>query len=153
MDLHADVGNNPVLARQLGIAVRGGFGELHGSTIGVWGETEGTREEFVARVGKLLGVTPRSLPFGPARVKRVGVVTGAAGSLIGQAAAQGLDTASSPARVFTTPFFDAEEHFKINVIYAGHYATETVGVRALCADHLASRFGLTATFLDHPTGM
>lgn len=150
LDLHAEVGNNPVLARQLGIHIKGGFGELHGSTIGVWGESEGTREEFVTRVGKLLGVTPKCLPFGPARVKRVGIVTGAAGSLIGQAAAAGLDTFLTGEGVHHS-FFDAEE-LKVNVIYAGHYATETVGVRAL-ADHLASRFGLTAVFLDHPTGM
>lgn len=150
LDLHAEVGNNPVLARRLGITVKGGFGELHGSTIGVWGETEGTREEFGARVGKLLGVTPRILPFGPARVKRVGVVTGAGGSLIGQAAAQGLDTLLTGEGVHHS-FLDAEE-LHVNVIYAGHYATETVGVRAL-ADHLASKFGLIVTFLDHPTGM
>jgi dinuclear metal center YbgI/SA1388 family protein len=150
LDLHPEVGNNPVLARKLGIAIKGGFGELHGSTIGVWGETHGTREEFVARVGHLLGVTPRSLPFGPAQVKRVGVVTGAAGSLIGQAAALGLDTFLTGEGVHHS-FFDAEE-LKVNVIYAGHYATETVGVRAL-ADHVASKFGLTAVFLDHPTGM
>jgi len=150
LDLHADVGNNQVLARQLGIAVKGGFGELYGSTIGVWGETEGTRDEFVARVGNLLGVTPKCLPFGPPRVKRVGIVTGAAGSLIGQAVAQGLDTFLTGEGVHHS-FFDAEE-LKLNVIYAGHYATETVGVRAL-ADHLASRFGLTAVFLDHPTGL
>jgi dinuclear metal center YbgI/SA1388 family protein len=150
LDLHADVGNNPVLARQLGVRVLGGFGELYGSTIGVWGETEGTREDFVSRVGKLLGVTPKSLPFGPARVKRVGIVTGAAGSLIGQAAADGLDTFLTGEGVHHS-YFDAEE-LKVNVIYAGHYATETVGVRAL-ADHLSSKFGLTAVFLDHPTGL
>ena len=150
LDLHSEVGNNPVLARKLGIGIKGGFGELHGSTIGVWGETDGTRDEFVARVAKLLGVTPKSLPFGPARVKRVGIVTGAGGSLIGQAAALGLDTFLTGEGVHHS-FFDAEE-LKVNVIYAGHYATETVGVRAL-ADHLASKFGITAVFLDHPTGM
>ncbi|HWZ27365.1 MAG TPA: Nif3-like dinuclear metal center hexameric protein [Gemmatimonadales bacterium] len=150
LDLHADVGNNPVLARQLDVSVQGGFGELHGSTIGVWGETAGTRDEFVTRVGKLLGGTPRCLPFGPPRVNRVGIVSGAAGSLIGQAAAAGLDTFLTGEGVHHS-FFDAEE-LKVNVIFAGHYATETVGVRAL-ADHLASRFGLTAVFLDHPTGM
>ncbi|HYK10949.1 MAG TPA: Nif3-like dinuclear metal center hexameric protein [Gemmatimonadales bacterium] len=150
LDRHAEVGNNPVLGRQLGVEIKGGFGELHGSIIGVWGETAGTREEFVARVGKLLGVTPRSLPFGPDRVSRVGIVTGAAGSLIGQAAAHGLDTFLTGEGVHHS-FFDAEE-LKINVIYAGHYATETVGVRAL-ADHLVSKFGLTTVFLDHPTGM
>lgn len=150
LDLHAEVGNNPVLARQLGIAVKGGFGELHGSTIGLWGETTGSREDFVSRVGKLLDVTPRLLPFGPPSVKRVGVVTGAGGSLIGQAAAQGLDTFLTGEGVHHS-YFDAEE-LHVNVIYAGHYATETVGVRAL-ADHLAARFGLTAVFLDHPTGL
>ena len=150
LDLHTEVGNNPVLARKLGVAIKGGFGELHGSTIGVWGETDGTREEFVSRVGKLLGVTPKSLPFGPARVQRIGIVTGAGGSLIGQAAALGLDTFLTGEGVHHS-FFDAEE-LKVNVIYAGHYATETVGVRAL-ADHLASKFGITAVFLDHPTGM
>lgn len=150
LDLHTEVGNNPVLARKLGIAIKDGFGELHGSTIGVWGEADDTRDAFVARVGKLLGVTPKSLPFGPARVKRVGIVTGAGGSLIGQAAALGLDTFLTGEGAHHS-FFDAEE-LKVNVIYAGHYATETVGVRAL-AEHLASKFGITAVFLDHPTGM
>ncbi|HKR56028.1 MAG TPA: Nif3-like dinuclear metal center hexameric protein, partial [Gemmatimonadales bacterium] len=84
------------------------------------------------------------------RVKRVGIVTGAGGSLIGQAAAQGLDTFLTGEGVHHS-FFDAEE-LKVNVIYAGHYATETVGVRAL-ADHLSSKFGVSAVFLDHPTGM
>lgn len=150
LDLHPEVGNNHILARQLGLSVQGGFGELHGSSIGVWGETSGSREEFVARVGKLLGVSPRSLPFGPPQVKRVGIVSGAAGSLIGQAAAMGLDTFLTGEGVHHS-YFDAEE-LKVNVIYAGHYATETMGVRAL-ADHLASRFGLESIFLDHPTGL
>ena len=48
-------------------------------------------------------------------------------------------------------YFEAEER-GVNVLYAGHYATETVGVRAL-AEHLAARFGLEAVFLDHPTGL
>ena len=150
LDVHPEVGNNPVLARLLGVTPKGGFGQLHGSTIGIWGEVDEAREQFVTRVGQLLGVTPRSLPFGPARVRRVGIVTGAGGSLIGQAAAEGLDTLLTGEGVHHS-FFDAEE-LKVNVIYAGHYATETVGVRAL-ADHLASRFGLTSVFLDHPTGM
>ena len=150
LDLHAEVGNNPVLARQLGVAVQGGFGELHGSTIGVWGELDEGRDALVARVGKLLNVTPRSLAFGPPRIRRIGIVTGAGGALIGQAAALGLDTLLTGEGVHHS-FFDAEE-LAINVIYAGHYATETVGVRAL-ADHLASTFNLSAVFLDHPTGM
>jgi putative NIF3 family GTP cyclohydrolase 1 type 2 len=40
----------------------------------------------------------------------------------------------------------------VNVIYAGHYATEQVGVQALAA-HLAERFGLPWEFHRHPTGL
>jgi len=48
-------------------------------------------------------------------------------------------------------FFDAEE-LRLNVFYAGHYATETVGVTAL-AEHLYKKFDLPWVFLDHPTGL
>src|SRR5438034_5475213 len=43
LDLHPEVGNNPRLAQQLGVAVRGGFGEEYGVLIGVWGEWDGSR--------------------------------------------------------------------------------------------------------------
>jgi len=41
--------------------------------------------------------------------------------------------------------------FGLNVIYAGHYATEQVGVQAL-AQHLGLRFELPWEFHRHPTG-
>ena len=44
------------------------------------------------------------------------------------------------------------EELGINLIYAGHYATETFGVRVL-AEHLEQKFGTNACFLDHPTGL
>ena len=48
-------------------------------------------------------------------------------------------------------YFDAEE-LRLNVLYAGHYATETMGVKAL-AEHLEAKYGLPWVFLDHPTGL
>ena len=48
-------------------------------------------------------------------------------------------------------YFDAME-LGVNVIYAGHYATEQVGVKAL-GEHVAGRFGLAWSFHDHPTGL
>src|SRR5438034_10456115 len=90
------------------------------------------------------------MPFGPERVRRVGVVTGGAGSMIAQAAADGLDP-YVPGEGAHHTFFEAEE-LGLNVFYAGHYATETVGVKALAA-HLAAQFGLPWTFLHHPTGL
>jgi putative NIF3 family GTP cyclohydrolase 1 type 2 len=82
-------------------------------------------------------------------VARLGILTGSGGSALGEAAAAGIDTvltgeASHPS------FFEAEE-LGLNVLLAGHYATETVGVRAL-AEHLEERFGTETVFVDHPTG-
>ena len=150
LDLHPEVGNNAVLARQLGVSPRGEFGEEYGVRIGVWGEVDVTRDALERQLAALTGRAPRLMAFGPERVRRVGVVTGAAGSMIAQAAAAGLDTFVTGEGPHHT-FFDAEE-LQVNVFYAGHYATETVGVKAL-AEHLQGRFHLPWTFLDHPTGL
>ncbi len=150
LDRHPEVGNNPVLARLLGIELRGEFGSYHGAPIGVWGEWSGSCDALARALATTLGAPPRLLPFGPERVQRVGVVTGAGGSLISQAAAAGLDTYITGEGQHWT-FFDAEE-LGVNVFYAGHYATETVGVKAL-AEHVAAKFDLPWVFLDHPTGL
>jgi dinuclear metal center YbgI/SA1388 family protein len=150
LDRHPDVGNNSELARLIGISVRGEFGSYHGASIGVWGDSTGSRDELGRSLAKVLGGAPRLLPFGPERVQRVGIVTGAGGSLIPQAAAAGLDTYITGEGQHWT-YFDAEE-LHLNVFYAGHYATETVGVKAL-AQHLSQKFSLPWVFLDHPTGL
>jgi dinuclear metal center YbgI/SA1388 family protein len=154
LDRHPEVGNNQVLARLLGIKVRGDFGSYHGAPAGVWGEYRGggggARDELTWALTKTLGAAPRVFPFGPDRVQRVGIVTGSGGSLIPQAAAAGLDTFVTGEGQHWT-FFDAEE-LGINVYYAGHYATETVGIKAL-AEHVSKKFDLPWVFLDHPTGL
>ena len=150
LDVHPEVGNNAVLARQLGVARRGEFGEEYGMRIGVWGEVDIPRAVLAQRLGEVVGGHPRLMAFGPERVRRVGIVTGAAGSMIGQAAAQGLDTYITGEGAHHT-FFDAEE-LGLNVFYAGHYATETFGVKAL-AERLCTEFDLPWTFLDHPTDL
>lgn len=150
LDRHPEVGNNRVLARLLGIKVRDEFGSYHGAPAGVWGDYSGTRDELSWSITKALGTAPRALAFGPERVQRVGIVTGSGGSLIPQAAAAGLDTFVTGEGQHWT-FFDAEE-LRVNVFYAGHYATETVGVKAL-AEHVSKKFDLPWVFLDHPTGL
>ncbi len=126
------------------------LGSHHGATIGVWGEHTGSRDDLSRALAATLGAVPRLLPFGPAQVRRVGIVTGAGGSLIPQAAAAGLDTFITGEGPHWT-FFDAEE-LGINVFYAGHYATETVGVKAL-AEHVSQKYAIPWVFLDHPTGL
>lgn len=150
LDCHPEVGNNALLARHLGVEIRGAFGEADGQTIGVWGETNVTRDAFTRRLGEVLGAPPRLMAFGGDPVRRVGIVTGGAGSMIAQAARAALDTYVTGEGAHHT-YFDAEE-LGVNVYYGGHYLTETFGVRAL-AEHVAARFDLPWTFLDHPTGL
>lgn len=150
LDAHPEVGNNVELARVIGLEVAGWFAEYEGAAIGVWGEMEIGRDELVERLSASLGSEPRLLAKGPERAGRVGIVSGGGGSLIPQAQAAGLDTFIAGEGTHHT-FFDAEE-WGMNVIYAGHYATETFGVRAL-ARRVHERFRLDWDFVDHPTGL
>ena len=90
------------------------------------------------------------IPGGHDNLYRVGVVTGAASSLIKEAAAAGLDaliTGEGPHH----SYYDAVEH-GVTTYYAGHYATETWGLKALAA-HLEERFALPWVFLEDPSGL
>ncbi len=150
LDVHPEVGNNAVLARQLGVSDTEPFGEYEGQAIGVMGSLHVARDTLAARVADVLGAVPKVIAGGPVTVGRIGIVTGGGGDLITQAAHAGVDTYLTGEGKHHT-YFDAEE-LGVNVIYAGHYATETVGVKAL-AHHVADRFGLPWNFLDHPTGL
>lgn len=150
LDVHPEVGNNAVLARELGIEIAGSLGEYRGHPIGVWGRLPIRREALAARLDDLLGASVKMVPGGPERVRTVGVVTGGAGDQLRGARTLGLD-AFITGEGAHHHYFDAEEG-GINLYLAGHYATETWGVRALGA-HLGQKFGLPWSFIDHPTGL
>jgi dinuclear metal center YbgI/SA1388 family protein len=150
LDRHPEVGNNVVLARKLGMEPRGWFGNYLGSPLGTWGELDLSREALASRLEEILGRAPRVIAGGPERVRRVGIITGAAGSMLKEARGAALDSFITGEGQHWT-YFDAEE-LGLNAYYAGHYATETLGVRAL-AEHVAERFRLPWSFIDHPTGL
>ena len=150
LDVHAEVGNNHVLARNLGILDPVPFDSYRGIPFGASGHLIMSRDTLVVRLTELLDSRVHLIAGGPETTTRVGVITGAAGGRIEAAVAAGLDTFISGEGMHHTTF-DALE-LGINVLYAGHYATETVGVKAL-AEHVAGRFGLDWVFHDHPTGM
>lgn len=150
LDVHPEVGNNAVLARELGVEPRGSFGDYKGHPLGVWGELEVGRGELAARLERLLTGRVHVVPGGPERIRRVGVVTGGAASMLPAAVQAGLDAFVTGEGAHHN-YFDAEEG-GINLFLGGHYATETWGVRAL-ARHLEEKFGLAWTFVDHPTGL
>jgi len=155
LDAHPSLGNNILLAHRLQLDVRGWFGSYQGHNVGVWGyatHSHATRGALGEALEAILGLAspPRVIAGGPERPSRVGIVTGGAGSMIAAARDAGLDTFITGEGSHHT-YFDAME-WGINVVYAGHYATERLGVEAL-AGHLAQRFGLPWKFHDQPTGL
>jgi dinuclear metal center YbgI/SA1388 family protein len=156
LDVHPEVGNNAVLAERLGIEVEGWFGNYRGIPIGVWGHAPASlssRESLALELDRVLHTMKGSaklFPGGPERPTRIGIITGGAGNMIAEARAAGLDTYITGEGPHHT-YFDAMEG-GLNVVYAGHYATETLGVQAL-ASHVAERFDMEWDFHDHPTGL
>jgi dinuclear metal center YbgI/SA1388 family protein len=150
LDVHPEVGNNAVLARGLGVVGAEPFTTYRGAPLGAAGVLELPREELVRRLEEQLGANVRLIPGGPAVTRRVGIITGGAGTMIGAAHAAGLDTFITGEGPHHT-YHDAME-LGVNVIHAGHYATEQVGVRAL-AHQLSEQFGIPWSFHHHPTGL
>ncbi|MGH7560767.1 MAG: Nif3-like dinuclear metal center hexameric protein [Gemmatimonadales bacterium] len=152
LDVHPDVGNNHVLARALGLEDLEPFDKWQGIPVGVQGRLDPPvdREAFARTVEEHVGATAKLIPGGPAACTRVGIITGGAGGQIRAAKEAGLDTFVTGEGTHPT-YFDAME-LGVNTIFAGHYATETVGVKAL-AEHLSDRFGIPWEFHDHPTGL
>lgn len=156
LDAHAEVGNCTLLAGALGLEVQGRFADYKGTPIGWWGSIGEDGEAtdaagLQARLAEALGGgAVHLIPGGPSRVERVGVVTGGGASFVEEAVALGLDALVTGEGSHHT-HFDAME-LGIHVLFGGHYATETFGVRAL-AQHVAERFGLEWAFIDQPTGL
>ena len=150
LDVHPEIGNNVLLAKELGVTVRGGVGDYKGIQIGVWGELELTRESLAARLDDVLGVRVKLIPGGPEVLHRVGILSGSGAAALPDAVKLGLDAFVTGEGNHHT-YFAAEES-GINLYYGGHYATETWGVKAL-ARHIEQQFGLPWEFIDFPTGL
>ncbi len=150
LDGHAEVGNNALLAAGLGCETHEPFAVHRGAAIGVAGRFAGggvAVGELVERVERLTGRAPLAFLAGPERVRRVGIVSGSGSDFLAESIAAGHDaflTGEPTERVMN----HAREE-GIHFIAAGHYATETFGVRRL-GDLLAERFGIRHEFVDVP---
>ncbi len=152
LDGHPEVGNNAVLARKCGVEVVGWWCAPMGIPIGVWGSAPAvpTLAQFVQTIEQELHTTARVLAHGPANVSRVAILSGFGADEVGEAQALGCDTLLTGETSHANYWAAAD--YGLNVIYAGHYATETVGVQAL-GQHLTQQFGLETKFFDFPTAM
>lgn len=150
LDLHPKLGNNVLLAAALGLRNLRPFFTAKDQQIGMEARTRLTLEELKQRLKAAVGAEPVVIPGGPSICKRIGVVTGGAGADLKQAAAEGVDTFVTGEGPHWT--YAVAEELGLNVLYGGHYATETFGVKALAAE-LAEQFDLPWSFIDYPTGL
>jgi dinuclear metal center YbgI/SA1388 family protein len=156
LDLHADLGNNVRLARQLGLEPSGGFGQFRSLDIGVCGRADLPTVELLGRVqefARAWGSEVVSTPHTPERrTRHWAILTGAGASTdsLIEAAERGVDTLI----VGEGPHHTAVEAREggLVVMYAGHYATETLGVQALAVE-LERQFSLPWSFIHLPTGL
>ena len=140
------------LARRLGLEITDWWAEVNGVKLGVLAEASGgvKLDYLVDHFEQAVGPIRTVQAHGPRIVHKVGIISGFGADHIEQAAALGCDT-------FITGETSHAQYYEamnagINVIYGGHYTTETVGVQAL-GRHLVDEFGLSFEFVDLPTDM
>lgn len=156
LDLHPIVGNNALLAEEFGLISTAGFAKYQGITIGVMGDADVETSVLAARGaalatregGHLVSVGVES----GRRTRRWAICSGAGASsdTLREAASLGVDTLIVGEGPHHTAV-DAPE-LGIAMLYVGHYATETLGVRAIGRE-VERAFGIPWSFIDAPTGL
>jgi dinuclear metal center YbgI/SA1388 family protein len=150
LDAHPELGNNALLARAFDAEDLQPFGLHRGALIGFIARLPGDgipASELFARVRELTAREPLVFASGPSQVRRLAIVSGAGADFLAEASAAGADallTGEAAERAMA----QAREA-GIHLIAAGHYATETFGVRHL-GERIARRFGLRHVYLDVP---
>jgi dinuclear metal center YbgI/SA1388 family protein len=150
LDIHPRVGNNGQLVAALALKSAQPFLEEKGQPVGLKIRVSLQRSELVRKLEKALNGPVKLFDFGPKQTRAIGVVTGAAGSEIYRVADEGIDTFITGEAPHWAAV--ATEELGMNLLLAGHYATEVFGVKALAA-HLSKRFRVPWEFIDCPTGL
>jgi dinuclear metal center YbgI/SA1388 family protein len=147
LDAHSQMGNNALLSKAIGLRRRKLFGRYRGKPIGYYGSLPRGQKLslFIKRVEKVLGCCVQSLEFGRKTVRTVGIVSGGGSDWIEEADRLNID-------VFLTgeaslAGYNLARDCGINVLFGGHYATESFGVKALGAA-LEKKFRLKSEFID-----
>lgn len=156
LDAHPTLGNNVLLAHELRLEPDAGFARYKTVDVGVRGPADVDTMDLLRRTdafARLHGGAARSTPIPQGhRTRRWGICSGAGASLetLQEAEALSLDTVIVGEGPHHTAV--AADDAGIVVIYAGHYATETLGVQAVVR-HLAATFTLPSIFIAAPTGL
>jgi dinuclear metal center YbgI/SA1388 family protein len=149
LDAHPEVGNNALICEALGLERGDPFGDYRGRPVGFVGRSEEgiAWEDLRRRCAEAFGQEPFAWDSGPELVRSMGIVSGAAASAFGEAIGLGLDAflTGEPAEHVMADASESGTHF----VAAGHYATETFGVRRL-GELLAAEFDVEHRFVDSP---
>jgi dinuclear metal center YbgI/SA1388 family protein len=150
LDAHPEVGNNALLAHGLGCVDAAPFGMHRGRAIGVAGRFEDPGLPLGAlleRIAMLTAREPFALASGPDHVRSLGIISGAGADSLPEAIEAGLDAflTGEPREHVMADAREAGVHF----IAAGHYATETFGIRRI-GQLVAQRFRIRHEFIDIP---
>jgi len=151
LDGHQELGNAAGVADVLGLTEREPFGEYGPEYVGTRGTAADAydADDVATLLNKELDTETQVLDFGPNEIEDVGIITGSGADWIDAAADEGLD-ALVTGEGKQKAYHEARD-LGMNVFLAGHYATETFGVRAL--GRLAEEWGIETTYIDHPTGI
>jgi len=152
LDLQPEIGNNVELIKLLGFEVAKPFGMYQGVAIGYTGRRKKpvSYRTILNKLQKELGVKPNGYQFGTDRIKTIAVISGGGASMIEQVTGKEID-------LFLTGESDhvsyhLAKELQVNLVFSGHYATETLGIRSL-GRVIEEKFGLETVFIDVPTGM
>jgi len=147
LDAHRLHGNNALICKALGLRGIKGFGLYHGMTIGFEGKLPRPMDykDFKKLAAKITGGEVRSMDFGKNKVSTVAVISGSASDLINEAGEKSIDVFLSGEAKLSA--YGLTHELGINAVFAGHYATETFGVKSL-AILLKKKFGIPVEFID-----
>ncbi|MFH1654079.1 MAG: Nif3-like dinuclear metal center hexameric protein [Pseudomonadota bacterium] len=150
LDMHEKYGNNIQLAQLLDLAKIKKFGRYHGKSIGYQGElqTPLTIDALAKKINRKIKSKCINLAFGKRKIKMIGIVSGGGSSAFTEAFQKNLDCFITGEA--SHMLYHAAKDLHQNVILAGHYETETVGVKALIP-LIESHFGISTLFIDNPT--
>lgn len=152
LDRHKEVGNNAQLLKLLDAKIKGEFLQREGKNMGWIGELKHpiSIREIEKRLNSELNTKCVVLPFGKEKIKTIAVCSGGGGY------AAFFEALGKKADLYLTgdtiEIYSTAKDATFNVIFAGHHATETLGVKAL-SKFVKQKFKVETVFVDIPTGL
>lgn len=151
LDMHPTVGNNIELSKILKLKSPVAFGGYNGLKLGYAGYLEKPKSitQIAQTLNKKLKTKCSILPFGKKEIQSIGIVSGSAADISLQAKELDIDLFISGETSHAS--YNQIKDYKMNTIFAGHYATETWGVKK-CAEFINDNYNINCHFFDNPTG-